>query len=90
MKWKDIGLALGLRYSVLEIIEATHDRKARLCLEGVVVQYVRKSYNCNRFGNPSWQGLVKAVALSAGGDDLKLAQAIMKEHPAKGTLYYFK
>lgn len=51
----------------------------------MVVQYVRKNYNCDRFGYPSWKCIIKAVADPDGGDDFELALAIMKEHSAKGT-----
>ena len=86
-KWQEIGTALGLRHSVLEIIEATNGKNTRMCMQGVLVQYVRKSYNCDRFGDPSWMSMAKAVAHPAGGGSEKTALAILKEHPAKGTCH---
>lgn len=83
--WKEIGTALGLCHSVLEIIDAANSSNARMCMQGILVQYVRKSYNCDRFGDPSWRNVVKAVAHPAGGNDVKIAMVIAKEHPAKGT-----
>ena len=85
-KWKEIGTALGLRHSALEIIEATDKGGARMCMQGMLVQYVRKSYNCDRFGDPSWMCLCKAIAHPAGGNNEELAQTISKEHPTKGIL----
>ena len=87
-KWKEIGTALGLRHSALEIIEATNKGGARMCMQGMLVQYVRKSYNCDRFGDPSWMCLCKAIAHPAGGNNEELAESISKEHPTKGIHVY--
>ena len=88
-KWQEIGTALGLRHSVLEIIEATNSKNTRMCMQGVLVQYVRKSYNCDRFGDPSWMSMAKAVAHTAGGNSEETALAILKHHPAKGTYHVY-
>ena len=85
IKWREIGTALGLLHSVLEIIEAANGENTRMCMQGVLVQYVRKSYNCDRFGDPSWMCICKAVAHPAGGGSEETALAISKEHPTKGT-----
>ena len=85
-KWKEIGTALGLCHYILEIIEAKCHTNKRLALQEVLVEFVRQNYNCDRFGNPSWQSLAKAVAHPVGGADLPVALEIANAHPIKGDL----
>ena len=86
-KWKEIGTALGLRHYILEIIEAKCRTNVRLALQEVMVEFVRKNYNCDRFGEPSWQSLAKAIAHPVGAADLPVALEIASAHPAKGNLH---
>ena len=84
-KWKEIGTALGLRIYILEIIEAKCRTNVRLALQEVMVEFLRKNYNCDRFGDPSWKSLAKAVAHPVGGADVTIAIEIASAHPAKGN-----
>ena len=44
-----------------------------------------RKYNVQRFGEPTWQRLVKAVGYSAGGANMSLARKIARRHKAGGT-----
>ena len=83
-KWKNIGLALRLSPNSLNTISTKEN--VRDCLMEVLTQWLRKTYNVKRFGEPSWELLVKAVSEEAGGDDCALAEKIAQKH--QGILQY--
>ena len=77
--WRGVGRALRLHPDLLNRIEADYsDVKSRL--ERVVTEWLKKSYDTNRFGQPSWQLLVAAVAHPAGGNNRALAEQIAGRH----------
>ena len=77
-RWKDIGLALRLNPSQLDEIES-NNRNASDCLTKVLTLWMKKAYNTERFGEPSWELLIAAVADPAGGDNPALAEKIAKK-----------
>ena len=83
-KWKNIGLALRLTPNSLNTIGAKEN--VTDCLLEVLTQWLKKTYNVERFGEPSWKLLVKAVSDPAGGNDRALAENIAKKH--QGNLVY--
>ncbi|CAI8051514.1 hypothetical protein GBAR_LOCUS28198 [Geodia barretti] len=70
-KWKKVGLALRLHPNLLRRIEAkkndVEDNVSDVCEE-----WLKKSYDTESFGDPSWKLLVDAVAHPAGGKDVPL------------------
>lgn len=80
-KWSKMTLALRLLPSDRDEIAAAHTGSPDECLEAVIVKWLRKCYNYQRFGSPTWKMLVKAVGDQAGGDDIALAEAIARNHP---------
>ena len=78
-KWKDIGLALRLDLSQLDVVEA-NNRNCTGCLTHTLSLWLKKSYNTERFGDPSWQLLARAVADPAGGNNPALAEKIASKH----------
>ena len=77
--WRGVGRALRLHPDLLKKIEADHsDVDARL--EGVLAAWLKGTYDTERFGQPSWQLLVAAVAHPAGGKDTALAEQIARRH----------
>ena len=78
-RWKDIGLALRLGPSQLDEIE-NDNRNASDCLTRVLTLWLKKTYNTERFGEPSWELLARAVADPAGGNDPALAEEIGKKY----------
>ena len=77
-KWKNIGLALRLAPDSLNTLSIKED--VTDCLREVLTQWLKKTYNVKRFGEPSWKLLVKAVSDQAGGNDRALAQRIAQKH----------
>ena len=78
-RWKGLGLALRLHPGSLDNIE-TDCRDVQSCLREVLTQWLKRAYNTNRFGAPSWQLLVTAVDHPAGGNHPALAQTIALSH----------
>ena len=81
-RWNDVGLALRLCPYTLETIKSDcQDSKSCLC--EVLTEWLKKSYDTNRFGQPSWRLLVRAVAHPYGGNDRALAEQIAARHNGK-------
>ena len=80
--WRGVGRALRLHPDLLNGIEADHsDLTSRL--KGVLTKWLKREYDTIRFGLPSWQLLVAAVAHPAGGKDHALAGQIAGRHNGK-------
>ena len=67
-RWKDIGLAVRLDHSELDEIESDN-RQSSDCLSRVLTLWLKNAYNTERFGEPSWELLARAVADPAGGNN---------------------
>ena len=78
-RWKQIGKALRLRPQQLNVIEA-ENRKLCDCLSETLSLWLNKSYNTERFGEPSWELLAGAVAHRSGGNNPALAEDIRNRH----------
>ena len=74
-RWENLGLALRLRHSEITTIEKNR-ASVEDCLKDVLIKWLQKAYNTTRFGDPSWNLLLEAVAHSAGGNDPALAERI--------------
>ena len=79
--WSDMCLVLGLLPSDQSAIEAAHPGNPHNCLKAVVVKWLQKVYNYQKFGSPTWRMLVEAVGDPAGGNNVTLAETIAKKHP---------
>ena len=78
----NIGSCLKLNLSLLDKIEKEAHSTA---LRKIISNWILKNYNVGRFGEPTWKGLVEAVAASNGGNSIALAQKIAADH--QGTVY---
>ena len=85
-KWRSIGIALRLKYKILEGIQAGNNGDPPACLGAMVTEWLNRNYNVKRFGEPTWQRLVEAVGHPAGGANMALAREIARRHKAEGTL----
>ena len=83
-KWKNLGLALGLKHHVLDNIEARNRGNPTSCLTSVIDEWLKKNYNEEEYSQPTWQWLVKAVGNPVGGENKSLAKKIAINHKAKG------
>ena len=82
-RWKYIGLALRLDPSELKVIKKENRDNLEDCLTEVLTLWLNKAYNTERFGEPSWELLARAVAHSSGGRNRALAGEIKKNHPSQ-------
>ena len=78
-RWKHIGLALRLDPSELKKIERENRDNFEDCLTEALTLWLKKAYNTERFGEPSWELQARAVAHPAGGDNAVLAEEIAKK-----------
>ena len=83
-RWKSIGIALRLKPSILDGISARNSGDPPACLTSMVAEWLNKNYNVQRFGEPTWQGLLEAVGDPAGGDNTALAREIARRHMIRG------
>ena len=77
-KWKSIGQALRLNPSKLKKIEKENSDLAD-CMSEVLILWLDKAYNTKKFGEPSWELLVTAVAHPRGGNNPALAEKMAKK-----------
>ena len=82
--WRGVGKALRLHPDLLKRIEEDSPDSMRR-LEEALTEWLKKSYDTDRFGPPSWKLLVSAVAHPAGGNDRALAEQIAKNHNGKSS-----
>ena len=82
-RWKNIGLALKLDPNLLERIQSRNHRDVLTYLSDILTEWLQKAYNTTRFGDPSWELLVEAVAHRAGGNNPALAQDIALKYNGK-------
>ena len=85
-KWREIGLALGLKQSQLNTISSENSHTPD-CLTKMLELWLNKSYDYTKHDRPSWQTLSKAVRHSAGGNNPALADEIDKHIAHSPTLY---
>ena len=81
--WKNIGIALRLNPNTLNGIQ-TDNNDSTACLTSMVTEWLKRNYNVEKFGEPTWQWLVKAVGDPAGGANMALARDISRRHKAAG------
>jgi hypothetical protein len=83
-----LGRSLRLRNDNLEAIRKKYpDHDAEQALNDVLLLWLNKEYNVERFGPPTWRMLVEAVNKKSGGNNYELAKQIALNHPA-GSYYY--
>ena len=59
-QWKGLGLNLGISPSSLEVIEEDYSRASER-LHEVLLRWLRRNYNLDKYKPPSWRQLVDAV-----------------------------
>ena len=78
--WKNIGFALRLKPDALEKIDRQHSGDLSACLASMVKEWLKRNYNVEKFGEPTWQRLAEAVGDPAGGADKALSMRIAEQH----------
>ena len=88
-KWKSIGIALRLNPNALDGIQVGNSGDPTACLTLTVTEWLNRNYNVKKFGEPTWQMLVKVVGDPAGGANMALARDIARRHKAQGMFSSF-
>ena len=87
--WFEFGCSLRLRSDDLEDICKKYpnesDRDVKRALNNVLRLWLKKKYNVEKFGPPTWRMLVEAVNKKSGGNNYELAKQISLNHPAGST-----
>ena len=88
-KWKNIGRALGIGHNQLKKIEKENKDDLDDCLSEALSLWLNKSYKTEKFGEPSWKLLAKAVRRPAGGNNSAVAEGIRQRHSKHTLLAYY-
>lgn len=81
--WRSLARGLRLSSSLISLIASKYPSHPEDCLFTALEDWLKKIYNTERYGHPSWHMLVKAVANPAGGANTTLAEAIAQKHSGK-------
>ena len=76
VRWRHIGLALGLRGHQLDRIQRDH-RTSEDCLTAMASEWLRQTYDVTEHGVPSLERLSGAVSNPAGGNNPTAAENIL-------------
>ena len=77
-RYYEIGVRLHLPDDKLKAIKKiSSDAEA---MNEVIVEWLKKNYNSNRFGSPTWKALVDAVGSPSGGNNKAEAEKIASKH----------
>ena len=76
--WKAIGRGLRIDSGRLEMIQKYNPVNSKEYLSEMLTCWLKRNYNVARFGEPTWQAVVKVVAHPAGGDNCALALSIAR------------
>ena len=79
-KWYRFCISLGLRASRLDSIAKNNPNSTDDCLLDGLKDWVKKNYETEKHGHPTWRKLVEAVDNSSGGENHALALEIAEEH----------
>ena len=83
-RYYSLGRSLGLKIPVLKSIRDKYPSpsESEQALEDVLLLWLDKKYNVEKFGPPTWRMLVRAVDMESGGNHHELAKQIASRHPA--------
>ena len=84
-KWESFATQLGILPHTTDDIKLKHHCVPTLCLKDVLNTWLKKGYNIQKHGHPSWRRVCEATASPAGGDNKRLAQEIAAKHQAEQT-----
>ena len=79
-KWYQLCCCLGIPPSRLDAINRTQNGDCDLCLNEGLKEWLRRNYDTEEHGSPTWRKLVAAVDNSAGGNNHVLALAVAENH----------
>ena len=85
-RWKQVGLALRLNPARLDVIQK-ENRELDICVSEALTLWLNKCYNTEKYGDPSWKLLAKAVGHPTGGNNRALAINITEKHAGIYVIY---
>ena len=87
-RWEGMCIHLGLPPSDIETIAIKHHHDSNDCLMGVLIKWLKMSYDTQEQGQPTWQMLIAAVANHSGGNNPALAKQIAEKHQGEDLSSY--
>ena len=85
--WKGLGTFLGIRDGQLQAIKLQGNSPLD-CLREMLATWLRRNYNEERFGEPTWVKVVEAVNDPTGGGNPALAKEIARRHGGTYIMMY--
>ena len=79
-KYYNLGIELGLHPGKLEAIKQTHSNDVAQALTQVLLLWLKRQYDVETHGPPTWQKLREAVDSPSGGDNPALAEEIAEKN----------
>ena len=79
-RWKAIGRGFRIDSERLDQIQTDNHGDCEECLEDVVKCWLRRNYDVELFGVPTWRAVVKVVARPVAGNNYLLALSIAGRH----------
>ena len=86
-RWKAIGRGFRIDSGHLDKIQTDNHGDCEECLSSVLTCWLRKNYDVELFGEPTWRMVVKMVAHPAAGNDYALALRIAENHSGNRPVY---
>ena len=86
-KWYRFGKALYLKPNKLNSFKATQ-KDPKDCLSDSLLEFLKKNYDWEKYGVPSWKLVVIALAHKSGGDDTALALHVANNHSTIGKMAF--
>ena len=81
-RWKEIGIMFGVPYYFLNML-CLSGKKIADCLFDMIEKWLKRDYDTDNFGMPSWKKLVEVVGARVGGNDSSVASEIASRHQAE-------
>ena len=79
-KWMAVGLMLGIRFTDLESISAAYHENPNKCLKEALALWLKRAYNTERNGLPTWNKMVEVAADPIAGENPALAATLARNH----------
>ena len=80
VNWMDVGLVLGIRHTYLTEVRSTYRESPRKCLKETLAQWLKRAYNVDRNGLPTWKKMVEVTADPIAGENPALATTLARNH----------
>ena len=85
-RWRYFGEALHLKPPSLDLMKRSSVDPEE-CLSNTLTEFLKKNYDLDKRGVPSWRLIVAAIGCKEGGNDKGLAIKIADNHPTERGQY---